>query len=81
MKGNLYKKLCSFYAGLVAFFLTGNTAFADVVAPPSNVFADLVSVGPFGPRGGLILILGVVVIALAVTAVVIVINIRKKNAK
>lgn len=52
------------------FILTGNAAFADVV-----------SVGPIGPGGGLILILGMVSITLTVVAVVIIIKIRKKNAK
>jgi hypothetical protein len=81
MKGNLFKKLCSLYFGLVAFILTGNAAFADIVAPSSAASADLVSAGPLGPRSRLILILGIAVVALAVVAVAIVISIRKKNAR
>lgn len=73
MKGKLFKKLCSLYAGLVVFFLTGNAAFADVVPPTAGLFD--------GGSGGLILILGLVVVALAAVAVAVVVNIRKKNAK
>jgi uncharacterized protein involved in exopolysaccharide biosynthesis len=55
--------------GIAMFLFTGNVAFADVVA------------GPVGPDAGLVVILGMVCIALAVIAIVIILNIRKKNAK
>jgi hypothetical protein len=70
MKKNPRKTLCSFFMGLVAFLLTGNAAFADVVNP-----------GPVGPSGGLILILGLASVTLTAVAIAIIINIRRKNAK
>ncbi len=69
MRENLFKPLCSLMVGIAMFLFTGNVAFADVVA------------GPVGPDAGLVVILGMVCIALAVIAIVIILNIRKKNAK
>lgn len=82
MKRNLFKTAYSLLFGAVAFFLTGNAALADVIPEPvAEPVADVVSVGPVGPGGGLILILGMVSLTLTVVAVVIIVNIRKKNAK
>lgn len=70
MNKNSFKTLCTLFIGLITFFITGNAAFADVVA-----------LGPVGPSGGLILILGLAGVTLTAVAIVIIISIRKKNAK
>lgn len=55
---------------MTMLLLTGNIAFADVVAP-----------GPLESGGGLLLILGIVSLVLVAVAMVVIINIRKKKAK
>ncbi len=79
MKKNPFKTAFSLLFGVAVFLLTGLIAFADVTS--SSFAADAVPISPIRAGAGLILILGLVGVVLAGVAVIILLSIRKKNAK
>lgn len=70
MKKKLYKTAFSLIAGFLTLLATSSAAFADLLPEPAPV-----------SKTGTILIIAGVVLVLAVAAVIVIVSIRKKNAK